>query len=89
MDLAGARSLMLYFAAVLVATGLYTLWRLRAAPAVPNEEKASFVLMGSGSQAVLQMDPRSLAETGAPAETGAHPAEEGASVADDNPRRPD
>ena len=54
------------FAVVLGSLALYTLHRLRAAAAVPTEEKASFVVMGGGSQVVLQMDPRSLSEPGAP-----------------------
>ncbi|MDP2416919.1 MAG: MFS transporter, partial [Hydrogenophaga sp.] len=66
MDQLGPASLMLYFAAVLGLLALYTLNRLRAAAAVPTEEKASFVVMGGGSQVVLQMDPRSLSEPVAP-----------------------
>ncbi len=60
MDGLGAASLMLFFAAVLVGLVLYTLKRIRAAAPIPTEDKADFVLMGSGSQAVLQMDPRAL-----------------------------
>ncbi len=60
MDGLGAASLMLFFAAVLVALVLYTLKRIRVAAPIPTEDKADFVLMGSGSQAVLQMDPRAL-----------------------------
>lgn len=59
MDVAGPASLMLCFAAVLGSMALYAAQRLRAAQPVPTEEKAQFVLMGGGSQAVLQMDPRS------------------------------
>jgi len=77
MDVAGSSSLMLYFAAVLGALALYTLHRLRAASAVPTEEKASFVLMGGGSQAVLQMDPRSLADDAPDAAEGASPERDG------------
>ena len=59
MDLAGPSSLMLYYAVVMGSLALYAIKRFRAAPAaVPTEEKADFVLMGGGSQAVLQMDPR-------------------------------
>lgn len=68
MDAFGPASLMLYFAGVLGLLALYTLYRLRAAAAVPAEDKASFVVMGGGSQAVLQMDPRSLTEPDAAAE---------------------
>jgi MFS family permease len=65
MDLMRAESLMLYFAAVLVVLALYTLKRIRSAPPVPEAAKGDFVVMGSGSQAVLQMDPRAP-EEGAP-----------------------
>lgn len=65
MDRFGAPSLMLYFAAVLGSLGIYTIKRLRAASAIPTEDKANFVVMGGGSQAVLQMDPRSLADADA------------------------
>jgi MFS family permease len=61
MDSLGAASLMLFFASVLVVLALYTLKRMRAAAPIPVADKADFVLMGSGSQAVLQMDPRALA----------------------------
>lgn len=81
MDVAGSSSLMLYFAAVLGALALYTLKRLPAASAVPTEDKASFVLMGGGSQAVLLMDPRSLAD--APAAADARPADDGTEAAHD------
>ena len=62
MDVAGPASLMLYYTAVMGSLALYAVKRFRAAPAaVPTEEKADFVLMGVGSQAVLQMDPRTEA----------------------------
>lgn len=77
MNLAGASSLMLCFAAVMGAMALYTLKRLGAAHPVPTEEKAQFVMMGGGSQAVLQMDPRQAEATaqqdGASADRSAHP----------------
>jgi MFS family permease len=62
MDAFGPKSLMLYFSAVLALLALYCLHRLRTKVAVPDEEKAEFVLMGVGSQAVLQMDPRTAIE---------------------------
>jgi MFS family permease len=62
MDAFGPKSLMLYFSAVLALLALYCLHRLRTKVAVPDEEKAEFVLMGVGSQAVLQMDPRTAVE---------------------------
>lgn len=65
MEVAGSDSLMLCFAAVLGGLAVYTLKRMGAASPVPAQEKAQFVLMGGGSQAVLQMDPRQ-AEAPAP-----------------------
>ena len=62
MDVAGPSSLMLFYAAVMGAMALYTVKRLRYFPPVPAEQKADFVAMGGGSQAVLQMDPRGLPE---------------------------
>jgi MFS family permease len=62
MDSVGSNSLMLYFAVVMGSLALYSAKRLKAAKPIPTEEKSSFVVMGGGSQAVLQMDPRSLAD---------------------------
>ena len=67
MDVAGSSSLMLYFAAVMGSLALYALKRLRYFTPVPAEEKSTFVAMGGGSQAVLEMDPRSPAEPEEPA----------------------
>ncbi|MBA4263824.1 MAG: MFS transporter [Comamonadaceae bacterium] len=67
MDQFGASSLMLFFAVVLVLLALYTVKRMGAAPPVPEEAKADYVVMGSGSQAVLQMDPRDTSEGAPPA----------------------
>ena len=72
MDVAGSSSLMLYFAAVMGSLALYALKRLRYFTPVPAEEKSTFVAMGGGSQAVLQMDPRSLADDTAPPADAAH-----------------
>ena len=69
MDVAGPSSLMLFYAAVLAALALYSFQRLKAAAPVPTEQKADFVAMGAGSQAVLQMDPRGPTE-----DDGAGPA---------------
>ncbi|MBU3739565.1 MAG: MFS transporter [Rhodoferax sp.] len=60
MDLAGPESLMLYFVAVLLLLAL-GVWRFagksqQARGAIPHH--GDYVMMGSGSQAVLQMDPR-------------------------------
>ena len=63
MDVAGPSSLMLFYATVMAAMALYAFQRLKAAAPVAPEHKADFVVMGgSGSQAVLQMDPRAPAE---------------------------
>ncbi|MEZ5643681.1 MAG: MFS transporter [Burkholderiaceae bacterium] len=66
MDVLGAASLMPFFGIVLALLAIYTLKRMRYAPPVPDEAKADYVVMGGGSQAVLQMDPRSTADTEAP-----------------------
>ncbi len=66
MDSVGSNSLMLYFAVVMGSLALYSAKRLKAAKAIPTEEKSSFVVMGGGSQAVLQMDPRGPAEPEGP-----------------------
>ncbi len=60
MDFNGPESLMLYFAAVLGALGLVALYYIRQRPLNRGEpgQKSDYVVMGSGSQAVLQMDPR-------------------------------
>ena len=73
MDSVGSNSLMLYFASVMGLLALYSAKRLKAASAIPTEEKSSFVAMGGGSQAVLQMDPRTVADgTEASAELSAN-----------------
>jgi MFS family permease len=60
MDWLGPEALMLYFAAVLTLLGI-GVWRFsRSKPqsvGAPGQ-KADYVLMGGGAQAVLQMDPR-------------------------------
>ena len=75
MDVAGPSSLMLFYTAVMAALALYVFKRLKVAAPVPTEDKADFVVMGGGSQAVLLMDPRSEAEdnTASTASTD-HPA---------------
>jgi MFS family permease len=62
MDHFGAASLMPSFAIVLAVLAVYVLKRMRAAPPVAEEAKADYVVMGGGSQAVLQMDPRTPVE---------------------------
>lgn len=73
MDQFGASSLMVFFAGVLVLLALYTIKRMGAAPPVPEAAKADYVVMGSGSQAVLQMDPRDTSEVSPPAEQSPPP----------------
>lgn len=61
MDLLGPGSLLLYFTGVLVGLAL-CVWRyIRLRPLNRGEQghKADYVVMGGGSQAVLQLDPRS------------------------------
>jgi len=61
MDLMGSESLMLYFAGVLVVLAL-CVWRYTSAEPAGQAQpvhRDDYVVMGSGSQAVLQMDPRS------------------------------
>lgn len=62
MDVAGPSSLMLFYAAVMAVLALYAAKRIQASAPVPTEEKGDFVVMGGGSQAVLQMDPRAPTE---------------------------
>jgi MFS family permease len=60
MDLMGPEALMLYLAGVL-AVLILSIWRYSLKFPLNtgvSAEKAEYVLMGSGSQAVLQMDPR-------------------------------
>ena len=72
MDTLQAESLMLYFAVVLGLLVVYAIKRIRAAAPVPAEEKFGFVMMGTGSQAVLQLDPRATVAN--PPATDATPA---------------
>jgi hypothetical protein len=65
---------MLFDAAGLAALALYSFQRLKAAAPVPTEQKADFVAMGAGSQAVLQMDPRGPAEDGGAGSAEQEPA---------------
>jgi MFS family permease len=56
----GPESLMLYFATVLalLAAGIWALARGKAVVLATDHAKAAYVVMGSGSAAALQMDPR-------------------------------
>ena len=58
MDSAGPGSLMLYFALVCAALALHTLQRIKAVPPVADEDKVDYVLMGTGTETTLQLDPR-------------------------------
>lgn len=60
MDALHAESLMLYFALVLGLLAVFIVYRIKAAPAVPEEEKSGYVVMSGSSPAVLQMDPRGV-----------------------------
>jgi predicted MFS family arabinose efflux permease len=76
MDWLGPESLMLYFCLVLVGLAL-GVWRFAGSTvqglgALP--QKSDYVLMGGGSQAVLQMDPRRAQEVRPPAPVAAPPA---------------
>ncbi len=60
MDVLGAESLMLYFASVLVLMAL-AIWRYSGKQPLLTgtpHSKDDYVMMGEGSQAVLQLDPR-------------------------------
>ena len=61
MDLAGPGSLLLFFAGVLALLAMAVWYYIRARPENLGEpgHKAGYVIMGSGTQAVLKMDPRS------------------------------
>jgi MFS family permease len=60
MDLLGPESLMLYFAIVLglLAVSVWVFSPAKYIHAAKSSHKTDYVVMGSGSQAVLQMDPR-------------------------------
>jgi MFS family permease len=60
MDLLGPESLMLYFAIVLglLAISVWAFAPAKYMHAQESSHKTDYVVMGSGSQAVLQMDPR-------------------------------
>ena len=60
MDWLGAEALMLYFSGVLVllAAGVWRFTSMRPFNRGEPGHKDGYVMMGSGSQAVLQMDPR-------------------------------
>ncbi|WP_210545905.1 MFS transporter [Rhodoferax sp. PAMC 29310] len=61
MDLMGPGSLLLYFTGVLILLALGTWQFIQSKPLNRGEpgHKADYVVMGSGSQAVLALDPRS------------------------------
>ncbi|WP_293775641.1 MFS transporter [uncultured Oxalicibacterium sp.] len=55
MDWLAPQSLMLFFALILALMAGYTILRIRAAPAVPEEEKSSYVVM-TGTAPAMQVD---------------------------------
>ena len=72
MDVMGPGSLLLYFTGVLLLLALGT-WRfIRFKPLNRGEpgQKADYVVMGTGSQAVLALDPRSPDPEAPPAPAG-------------------
>lgn len=56
MDILNPESLMLYFALVLGLFALFTMQRIKAAPAVPESEKSHYVVMTGSSPVILQAD---------------------------------
>jgi hypothetical protein len=58
MDSAGPGSLMLYFSLVCAALAVHTVQRIKAVPPVADEDKVDYVLMGTGTETTLQLDPR-------------------------------
>lgn len=63
MDWVGPEGLMLHIALTLSLLALFSVKRIRAGSAVPSEVKFDFVMMGTGSPAVVQLAPEpSLAE---------------------------
>jgi MFS family permease len=76
MDVAGPSSLMLYYALVMGSLALYLAKRLTTPAPIVTAEKADFVLVGVGSQAVLHMDPRTDAVLPDPATEEGPPAAE-------------
>lgn len=56
MDLFNPESLMLFFAFVLGILSIFTVLRIRAAPAVPESEKSGYVVMTGIAPAVMHVD---------------------------------
>lgn len=56
MDLLNPESLMLFFAVVLGTLSIFTLLRIRAAPAVPESEKSGYIVMTGIAPAAMQVD---------------------------------
>jgi fucose permease len=57
IDLVGPEGLMLHMCLVLSALALFAVRRIRAHAPVPAEAKFDFVMMGTGSPAVVQLAP--------------------------------
>jgi MFS family permease len=58
MQTIGARYLTLYFAAVFLLLGLYTVHRMSTSKAPPMEEQSEFVPFTRTGSAAVEMDPR-------------------------------
>lgn len=56
MDILNPESLMLYFALVLSLFAVFAVYRIKAAPAVPESEKSHYVVMTGSSPIILQVD---------------------------------
>ncbi|CAL62676.1 Putative permease of the major facilitator superfamily [Herminiimonas arsenicoxydans] len=56
MDILNPESLMLYFALVLSLFAVFAVYRIKAAPAVPESEKSHYVVMTGSSPVILQVD---------------------------------
>lgn len=56
MDLLNPESLMLFFAIILGVLSIFTLLRIRAAPAVPESEKSGYIVMTGIAPAAMQVD---------------------------------
>ncbi len=57
MDLLNPESLMLFFAVVLGILSVYTVLRIRAAPAVPESDKSDYIVMTGLAPAIIHVDP--------------------------------
>lgn len=58
MGVMGPRGLFAFVAIVMLTTGLFAVWRMRARPAVPLEEQGAFQPSPSTSPIAVELDPR-------------------------------